>query len=111
MFEWLGWRVDDCQGRRVGALEAVYEDAAASPAWFLLRLGRFSSRYVLAPPADLMAWTGRFRLPYSRETIERAPLLFSAPPEVTPAMTAQLCRHYGIVASAAVHVVARRRVA
>jgi hypothetical protein len=114
MFEWLGWRVDDCQGRRIGTVHAVYEDEATGvPAWFLVRLGRFSSRYVLVPPADLMAWTGRVRLPFARETLERAPLLFTPPPHTTAALEAQLRRHYRMASPAPgdVTVVARRTVA
>lgn len=109
MFGWLGWRVDDCQGRRVGTLEAVYEDEeAAVPAWFLVRLRRWSSRYVLVPPADVMAWTGRIRLPFERETIESAPVLFSPPPHTSAALEASLRAHFRLDDARDVRVVARR---
>jgi hypothetical protein len=110
-FEWLGWRVDDCRGRRVGTLAAIYENELSGvPAWFLVRLGRFSSRFVLAPPADVLAWGSCVWLPYERETIERAPLLFAPPLQTTPALEQQLQRHYRLTAEppGEVRVSARR---
>ena len=108
---WTDWRVDDCRGQRVGTLAAVYEDlATASPAWYLVRLGRYSSRFVLTPPADVLVWQGRISLPWDRVRIERAPLLYSAPDAVTAAMEAELRRHYRLPA-ADVGMTARRSVA
>lgn len=105
-------RVDDRRGQRVGTLAAVYAEAGASlPAWFLLRLGRYSTRFVLAPPADVLSWRGRFSLPWDRMLIERAPLLFAAPAEVTPEMESELRRHYRLAAASEVVMRARRSVA
>ena len=82
-----GWRVDDCRGRRLGTLAAVFEvPGAETPAWLLVRLGRYSTRFVLTPPAIVLAWRGRLSLPYERARVERAPLLYGIPAEVTPAM-------------------------
>src|SRR4051794_26912145 len=97
---WIDWRVDDSRGQRVGTLAGGYEDlASAPPAWSLVRLGRYSSRFVLTPPADVLVWQGRISLPWDRLRIERAPLLYAAPDEVTPAMEAELRRHYRLPAS------------
>lgn len=107
-----GWRVDDCRGQRVGTLAAVYEDAeTGAPAWFLVRLGRYSTRFVLAPPADVLAWQGRVSLPYERLRIERAPLLYAVPPEITPTVEEQLRRHYRLTVASDVSMTARRSVA
>jgi len=95
MFDWLGWRVFDSQGRRVGTLSGIYEDGATrAPAWFLVRLGRFSTRYVLTPPADVLASEGRLWLPYLRETIEGAPLHFAPPAATSPSLEQVLRAHY-----------------
>lgn len=95
MDDWLGWRVEDCRGRRLGTLHEVYEDEATGvPAWFLVKVGRFTDRYVLAPPADLMAWQGRIRLPYERRTIDLAPVLPAPPPFVSAQLEAQLRRQF-----------------
>src|SRR4051812_23323592 len=92
---WTDWRVDDCRGQRIGTLAAVYDDLpTASPAWFLVRLGRYSSRFVLTPPAEVLVWQGRISLPWDRLRIERAPLLYSPPAEVGEAMELQLRRHF-----------------
>lgn len=108
---WTDWRVDDCRGQRLGTLSAVYaEDPAGPPVWFLVRLGRYSTRYVLTPPADVLAWRGRLSLPWERLRIERAPLLYCAPHTVTPAMEDELRRHYGLVEIADVDMSARRPV-
>lgn len=108
---WSDWRVDDCRGQRVGTLAAVYEDlAAAAPAWFLVRLGRYSTRFVLTPPAEVLAWHGRISLPWDRLRIERAPLLYTAPAEVTPEMEDDLRRHYRLVEIADVNMSVRRSV-
>lgn len=110
---WADWRVDDCHGRRVGTLAAVYVDDAGVPAWFLVRLGGFSSRYALVPPADVLASCGRVCLPYRRETIESAPVLYRPPGEAPLAMEARLRRHFRLAADGprAVRVMARRSVA
>jgi hypothetical protein len=107
-----GCRVDDRCGQRVGTLAAVYaEPGARAPAWFLVRLGRYSTRFVLAPPADVLSWRGRVSLPWERLLIERAPLLFAPPAEVTPEMESELRRHYRLAAASDVVMRARRSVA
>ena len=107
---WADWRVDDCRGQRVGTLAAVYADASEVPAWFLVRLGRYSTRYVLTPPADVLAWRGRISLPWERLRIERAPLLYAPPAQITSAMEDELRRHYRLVEIADVDMSARRSV-
>lgn len=111
--DWLDWQVDDCQGRRVGTLAGVYVDEEGTPAWFLVRLGSFSSRYAFVPPADVLAGAGRICLPYGRPTIETAPVLFAPPADTPLAMEQRLRRHFRLAAdgSGAVRVSARRSVA
>jgi hypothetical protein len=99
MFDWLGWRVDDGEGSRVGSLAMVYEHPRTGAAtWFLVRLGRFSSRYAVVPPADALVTRNRIWLPYLRETIERAPLLFAPPESIGPALEDRLRAHYRLTA-------------
>ena len=94
----VGWRVDDAQGRRVGTFAGTYEDCESGRiSWYLVRLGRFSARYVLVPPADALIARNRLSLPYLRETIESSPLLYQAPPETTNALEEQLQRHYRLM--------------
>lgn len=103
--------MDDRRGQRVGTLAAVYaEEPAGPPAWFLVRLGRYSTRYVLTPPADVLGWRGRLSLPWERLRIERAPLLYAAPSAITAQMEDELRRHYRLVEIADVDMSARRSV-
>jgi hypothetical protein len=96
-FAWDHWRVDDSRGRRIGTLAAVYEDlSVAAPAWFLVRLSGYSTRFALTPPAELLGWHGRVCLPYERVTVEGGPLLYSVPSAVTARLEARLRRHYGL---------------
>jgi hypothetical protein len=106
-------RVDDCEGRRVGSLARVYEDESGTPAWFLVRLGSFSSRFVFVPPADVLVGRGVICLPYRRETIEHAPVVFAPPDEVPVAIELRLRRHFRLGADGhgGVRVRARRSVA
>lgn len=109
---WNDRRIDDCQGRRLGTLAAVYEDPATrAPAWFLVRLGRYSARYVLTPPADVLGWRDRVSLPWERERIESSPPLHVPPDRVTPDVEDLLRAHFGLVEIADVHMSARRTVA
>jgi hypothetical protein len=99
--QWHEWLVDDCHGNRVGTLESVYEDAeTGAAAWFLIRLARFSTRYALVPPAAVLAAGGRVWIPYTRETVERAPLLYEPPASITRAVEHQLRGHYRLAAGA-----------
>lgn len=109
---WVGWRVDDRAGRRIGTVAAVYEDpSTGAPAWFLVRLDRFSTRFVVTPPADVLAWRGSVSLPYERLLIERAPVRYAPPAAVDPALQDQVRAHFRLSASGgpdAVRVTARR---
>jgi hypothetical protein len=109
---WLGWRVDDRHGRRLGSLAAVYRDAEG-PTWFLVRLSDHTARYVLVPPADVLATRGRVQLPYGRETIAGAPACPRPPEAIAPELEARMRRHFRLAdaGSREVRVVARRSVA
>jgi hypothetical protein len=108
----VGWRVDDCRGQKVGTLVRTFDDGATgAPAWYLVRLRSYSSRYVLVPPADVLATGGRLWLPYDRATIGRAPVLFAPPSDIPPAMESSLRRHFSVPygGSDSVRVTARRQ--
>jgi len=111
---WDGWFVDDGDGRHIGALKAVYEDdETAMASWLLIRLARFSTRYALVPPATVIAVDGRIWIPYTRETVERAPLLFEPPASIARSLEVQLRRHYGLAAGTIpeIHASAPRKAA
>ena len=112
LFGWEGWRVDDCRGQRLGELETVYaEPGSAAPAWLLLRLGRWSSRYVLTPPSELLTWLGRITLPWERSRVEAAPLLYAPPAEVGERTAADVARHFRLDGAADAPMSVRRSIA
>lgn len=107
-----GWRVDDRHGRPVGTVEAVYAlPGSAAPAWLLVKLGRWSSRYVLAPPSESLTWLGRVTLPWDRWTLEAAPHCYAPPETVDERTAADLTRHYGLGAASDVPLSIRRSIA
>jgi len=111
-FGWTGWRVEDCAGLRVGTLEAVYaEPGCAAPAWFLVRLGRYSSRYALTPPSEALGWLGHVTLPWTRARIEGTPALYVPPGAVEPDLAAALRRHYVLADACDAPMIARRTTA
>ena len=108
--QWHGWFVDDCDGDRIGTLEAVYEEAESAVAsWLLIRLTRFSTRYALAPSATVLAGGGRVWVPYTRGTVERAPLLYEPPTSIDRAVERQLRGHYGLAGEAVPEIRASAR--
>ena len=69
---WIGMRIDDAYGARVGIVHDVYLEPDGSPRWiFTLR------RRVLIPAWGAIAGAGRVWVPYSRELIDSAPKVWS----------------------------------
>lgn len=85
---WLGMRIDDAYGARVGAVHDVYLEADGAARWIFT--GR---RRVLIPAWDAIAGGGRVWVPYTLEVIEAAPRVWSLD-EVTPAVEASTRRWY-----------------
>ena len=96
---WLGYRVDDVYGARVGIVEDVYVDQETdTPCWFLTKMGRFSEVYALIPVQDAVAGTGHVWVPYEKDLVRRAPQVRAGMP-VTQQAEASLCAHYGVMSS------------
>ena len=96
---WIGFRVDDVYGARVGVVEDVYVDHATdAPCWLLTKMGRFSEVYALVPVQDAVAGSGHVWVPYEKDLIRRAPQ-FSVGMPVTQQAEATLCAHYGVMSS------------
>ena len=96
---WIGFRVDDVYGARVGVVEDVYVDSeTAAPCWLLTKMGRFSEVYALVPVQDAVAGTGHVWVPYEKDLIRRAPQVTGGEP-VTQQTEATLCAHYGVMST------------
>lgn len=100
---WIGLRIDDQDGARLGRVEELFTEACTGePRWLLVRLGLFGERRVLVPAALAMPGSGRVWLPAAREDVresveaepgvtlnaaeERAASLYWRMPESAPAV-------------------------
>jgi len=96
---WIGFRVDDVYGARVGVVEDVYVDHASdAPCWLLTKMGRFSEVYALIPVQDAVAGSGHVWVPFEKDLIRRAPQFATGMP-VTQDAEMSLCAHYGVMSS------------
>lgn len=64
--DWMGWRVDDVYGARVGKLEDIYEDEAGNAVWALVRTARFNDQFVIVPLTDAVSGQGHVWIPHER---------------------------------------------
>ena len=71
--QWIGHRVDDVYGARVGRVEDVYVDTeTGEPHWLLAKTARFGDEHALVPIDDTIAGAGHVWVPYERELIKRS---------------------------------------
>jgi hypothetical protein len=96
---WIGFRVDDVSGARVGTVQDLYVDHESDqPYWLLTRMGRFTEVYALVPVQDAVAGNGHVWVPYEKDLVRRAPQVAVGMP-VTQAIESTLCAHYGLMSS------------
>ena len=90
---WIGFRVDDRDGSRVGAVQSIYVDAAnEKPVWLLVKVCRFG-RVTALPYAECADGGGRIWVAQERKTIRAAPAVDSGEP-LTREHELELCAHY-----------------
>jgi hypothetical protein len=94
---WVGLRLDDAYGARIGRVEAVYADARdGAPAWLLVRRGRFGDERAIVPVAGAACDEAAVRVPHARQAVVSSP----PPPRNPAALSARLERalalHYGV---------------
>ena len=67
---WVGQRIDDVYGGRLGKIEDVYVDGrSGEPVWLMVRLGRFGDDHVAVPAAEAVAGEGGVWIPYERQLV------------------------------------------
>ena len=78
---WIGFRVDDVYGARVGVVEDIYVDHESDePCWMLAKMGRFWDAHALLPIRDVVAGQGHIWIPYEKDLIRRAPQVVAGMP-------------------------------
>lgn len=71
--QWIGHRVDDVYGARVGRVDDAYVDPeTGQPHWLLVKTSRFGDDHALVPMDDTIAGAGHVWVPYERELIKRS---------------------------------------
>ena len=94
---WIGFRVDDVYGGRLGKVEDVYVDGRSqAPVWMLVRLGRFGDEHVVVPVAGAVGSPGRVWIPHERQTIAGAARMAPGAP-ITREIDLALANHYDIL--------------
>jgi hypothetical protein len=90
-FKWVGDRVDDVHGARIGTLEAILVDRErGNPQWMLLRTSRIG-HYHCAPLTRAAAGNGHVWLPHRRSTVMSGPRVTSADQRLSARMEQRLC--------------------
>jgi hypothetical protein len=109
---WIGTKLGDRDGMRVGVVcDVFFDDANSRPAWLLVNLVQIGVRYALVPAEGALSWRGMVTVPFDRDVVRSSPA-------VEPAATlrgdllVRLARHYGVrvdrcAGYAAVHHAAR----
>lgn len=93
---WIGNRVDDVYGARVGKIEDAYVDAESGAAvWLLVRLGRFGDEHTLVPCDDAVAGAGHVWVPLERRQVKSAPAIRPGD-ALTRAQDLAVAAHYGV---------------
>jgi hypothetical protein len=98
--QWVGHRVDDVYGARVGRVEDVYVDPeTGSPTWLLAKVSRFGDDHALVPLDDTIAGAGHVWVPFERELIKRSGLHARGAP-LHKERELELCSLFGVPARA-----------
>lgn len=93
---WIGARVDDVYGARVGVLADVYLDSEDGVVqWLLVSQGLDDGPRRLVPVHYSIAAEGQVWVPIPKDLIARAPDALNGLPGITRDAEVELCVHYG----------------
>ena len=93
--DYLGARVDDSGGEKLGKVSGIHVDATSNePKWLIVRIGRFIGDAAV-PFEHCAPVAGRVWVAYLRDEVRNSPKL-SAGQALSTKQELQLCEHYGI---------------
>ena len=93
---WVGQRIDDVYGGRLGKVDDVYLDGRTGEAvWLAVRLGRFGDDHAAVPAADAVAGEGGVGIPYERPAVRSAGVLRRGEP-LTRERDLELAAHFDV---------------
>lgn len=91
---WIGCRLDDVYGAKIGRVCGVYVDRDTDePRWLLVRTGRTRADYHAVPRSGAACGNGRVWIGLMRGNVLASPPIVVRRP-LSRAMEAALCRHY-----------------
>jgi Na+-transporting methylmalonyl-CoA/oxaloacetate decarboxylase gamma subunit len=70
---WIGMRLDDMYGARIGTVDSVVLDPETSVIWLLVRVQRFGDWHTLVPAQGAMLSNGRLLVRYPRTFVRDGP--------------------------------------
>lgn len=97
VISWIGFRVVDVYGARLGRAEAYVTDPAEPDRgdWILVRCGRFSNRtHRLAPFTDAIVSRNEIWLPTEQSRFEGSPVIEPGPGGCDPGSLAEAASYY-----------------
>jgi hypothetical protein len=90
---WIGFRVDDMNGSRIGSVQAIYVDSkGGEPVWVVVKVGRFG-KVTAIPYPDCADAPGRLWVAHGRKVVRGAPALAGGKP-ITREQELSLFEHY-----------------
>jgi hypothetical protein len=90
---WIGLRVDDMNGSRLGRVVGIYVDAEdEEPVWVVVKLGRFG-KLTAIPYADCADGPARLWVAHGRKSVRGAPPIDPGEP-LTRELEIDLYDHY-----------------
>jgi hypothetical protein len=90
---WIGFRVDDMTGSRLGRVEGIVVDARGdAPVWTIVKLGRFG-KVTAVPYGDCAGGPGRVWVAQGRKAVRGAPPVDAREP-LTREQEMELYEHY-----------------
>jgi hypothetical protein len=95
--EWIGHRVDDQHGARIGTVKEVLVDPETTLTWLVVAMGRFTRRITLVPVRDLVPGDSRLWMPIERDVVTSAPRATTDDAWLRGSFRSLLYRHYGLV--------------
>ncbi|HEY8583455.1 MAG TPA: hypothetical protein VIL49_10930 [Capillimicrobium sp.] len=94
---WVGYRVDDLVGAKIGTVVEALEDPETDIVWLLVEMGRFHKQRTLVPATEVLAGGQHLHLPIERKLVEQAPKAIEADAWRRGSFRSLLYRHYGLV--------------
>jgi len=96
---WVGQRIDDVYGGRLGKVEDVYVDGrSGEPVWLIVRLGRFGDDHMAVPAAEAVPGEGGVWVPYERQLVRSGGMVHPGRP-LSRERDLELAAHFDVLAA------------